>query len=269
MDPTLLPAPDGMPSAAALIEEKTRRLERAIGRNVADEFRFLIQETILALNLSDDDHRDLAVRVYELTRYENIALAKQYVDLVLGTTQRDRSAWGFQATRAVIQNAFKVMAIKDEVYVADLLTREEKRERDAQRYGIHVANGDRVTYRHYTRPEFVLFGHRFRWSMITRDWQLALMKRMKFLRRWLTGWHAEERAFRDWYLSIAAQFDAGDERTYELWLNSLRLPERVTGYREIRAPKMEEARRLYESLNPQSTHGGRQNHAPPPQSLRR
>ena len=35
--------------------------------------------------------------------------------------------------------------------------------------------------------------------METRDWQLRLVRRARFLRRLLPSWHRRERAFRDWY----------------------------------------------------------------------
>ena len=49
------------------------------------------------------------------------------------------------------------MAIKDEVYVAHLLTSPEKYALDRARYRItDDANGDRLTYRHLNRPEFAV-----------------------------------------------------------------------------------------------------------------
>ncbi len=269
LQPGALPPVEGFPNAATLMAEKTGRLKTAVGSAAAEHFRFYVQEAILALRLSDDDYRDLALRAYELLRYENVELMQSYLDLVLATARKDRAEWKYQATRAVLRSAFKVMAIKDEFYVADLLTREEKRERDARRYKISPTHGDQIEYRHFTRLEWVIAGRRLRWSMVTRDWQLGIIKRLKFLRRWLPGWHAQERRFRDDYLGWVQNFDAEDERGYELWLNVLRLPEQVTGYRDIRAPKMEEARRLYERLNPKSTHGGRLAHAPASEPLRR
>jgi len=47
----------------------------------------------------------------------------------------------------VIWNLHKVMLIKDEIYVAHLLTSEEKRRRDRARYQVDPARGDRLHYR--------------------------------------------------------------------------------------------------------------------------
>jgi indolepyruvate ferredoxin oxidoreductase len=226
---------------AALFAEKQDRLRQFYGKKTAEAYRFLVEEAVLQLSLDDTTHRDLAVRVYDLVIYENLGLAKRYVDLVLATAKKDRRQWNHQATRALIRNAFHVMAIKDEIYVSHLLTSPEKRTRDQVRYRIDPSNGDRISYRHFNQPEFVLFGRRWRWDMVTRDWQLKILKRMKFLRRWLPGWHRAEREFRDWYLELAARFEAEEETAYGLWVNILRGPEDVRGYREIRQPKMKEA----------------------------
>ena len=162
------------------------------------------------------------------------------------TLGSDTSGWA--ATRAVIHQAFKVMAIKDEVYVAHLLTSPEKRERDRARYRIDPSNGDRLLYRHLSRPEFIVFGKSIRWDMVTRDWQLQIMKRLKFLRRILPSWHRAEKDFRDWYLQLASHFDADDEKAYATWVQILQVPEEVRGYREIRRPAMNAARKKVERL---------------------
>jgi indolepyruvate ferredoxin oxidoreductase len=181
--------------------------------------------------------------MYELTCYENVALAKRYADRVLATAAKDRSDWDYQATRAVLKYAFKVMAIKDEVYVAHLLTSPDKRRRDEARFRINPDQGDRLVYKHINRPEFVLRGRQVRWTMTTRDWQLRLMRRLKFLRGWLPDWHREEQVFRDWYLALVDAFEAETEEDYQVWVQILRCPEAVRGYREFRQPAMEEARK--------------------------
>jgi len=210
---------------------------------------------VLALNGEDRLHRDFALRVYDLIQFEGLDLAKRYAGLVLDVRDNDRREWGFQATQAVIHNAFKVMAIKDEVYVAHLLTSPEKRARDRARYHIDESAGDRLTYRHLNRPEFTLFGKHFRWDMKTRDWQLQVMKRLKFLRRLLPAWHRDEKSFRDWYVDLAARFEAEDEKSYAVWIEILKVPAEVRGYREIRKPRMELAQKkaatLLHSLSPQ------------------
>jgi len=241
--PEVFSLPNKIHTFATLLAEKKNYLEHSYGRVLAEEYRNLVEEAVLELDGDREMPRDLALRVYDLIQYEGLPLARRYTDLVLSTAAKDRREWDFQATRAVLSNAFKVMAIKDEVYVAHLLTSPEKRARDRARYRIDEANGDRFVYRHLNRPEFVLFGKRIRWDMVTRDWQLQIMKRLRFLRRLLPAWHREEKEFRDWYLKLAEHFDADNERVYAAWVKILSCPENVRGYREIRSPGMREARR--------------------------
>ena len=141
------------------------------------------------------------------------------------------------------------MAIKDEVYVAYLLSSEEKYEHDRDRYDVHPELGDRIIHRHLNRPEFTFGKRTLRFKLKTRPWMLRLMRRGKFLRRLLPAWHARERAFRSWYFDLADQFVApADSASYATWLKLLRLPEEATGYREVRYPRMELAQKRAEEL---------------------
>ena len=127
--------------------------------------------------------------------------------------------------------------------MAHLLTSVEKRRRDIKRYQIDSRRGDQLVYRHINRPEFNLLGLRIRFHMTTQDWQLEVMKRMKFLRRVLPGWHAKEKAFRGWYVDLIRKFNYHDHASYEAYVHALETPEEVRGFREIRYPKMEEAKK--------------------------
>ncbi|HVO33348.1 MAG TPA: DUF6537 domain-containing protein [Elusimicrobiota bacterium] len=240
--------PQAPMTAESLIREKMQNLERRCGSRVARAYRWMLEEAFLECPLDDELQRDLALRVYELIHYEDLALARRYLDKVLATARRDRAEWRHQATRAVIHHAFKVIAIKDEVYVSHLLTSPEKRARDRARFDIDPTRGDRIVYQHLTRPEFTLFGRTWRWDMSTRDWQLSIMRRMKFLRRLLPAWHRAEREFRDWYLEWVDRFDVEDETVYPLWVQILDAPAEVRGYREIRYPLMQKARNKVDIL---------------------
>jgi indolepyruvate ferredoxin oxidoreductase len=230
-------------SFRALFDEKTKILETQQGWRTAKAYRCLVEETVLGLDHDEALLRELALRVYGLIQYEGVELAQRYVDLILTVRSRDRREWGWAATRAVVLYAFKVLAIKDEIYVAHLLTSVEKLARDRERFKIDKSRGDRIHYRHLTRPEFTIFGRSFRWDMVTRNWQLQIMKRLKVLRRLWPGWHRAEREFRDWYLALARLFEANREESYQLWVHILSCPENVRGYREIRFSKMKEAQR--------------------------
>jgi len=238
------------PSYRETVEKKIAYLSRLpSGDRLASAYRKLIEHAELTINLDEASTRDLAVRVYDLVRFENASYAKRYLDTIKLIFNRDTNEHQFAATKAAIWFLHKVMAIKDEIYVADLLTREEKYERDARRYGVDPSRGDRIVYRHINRPRFELgsiLGIKIpviEFDFHARDWQLRLMRRAKFLRRLLPKWHAQEKAFRDWYLQLIQNFGYQNKEQYHLWLDILRCPDAVTGYREVRYPKMEAARR--------------------------
>ena len=130
-----------------------------------------------------------------------------------------------------------------------LLTSEEKLQRDKELYKVDTANGDRIEYVHLNRPHFTVMGLDIEGDIDTRNWQLNLMKRMKFLRRWLPQWHAKEKAFREWYITrVIDTFAPNGEEAYEKHLQALECAEEVRGYRGIRYPKMETAKQTVEDL---------------------
>jgi indolepyruvate ferredoxin oxidoreductase len=162
---------------------------------------------------------------------------------------------GYEATKAAIYYLAKVMLIKDEVYVSHLLTSPEKFKRDRERYHIDKKAGDRVIYRHINRPQFRMLGFNIEFDMVTRNWQLWMMKHCKFLRRLLPEWHKDEKAFRQWYYDLVDRFDFHDDASYHLYVQALRTPEEVRGYRQIRYPKMDDARvKVSELLGTSITH---------------
>ena len=160
--------------------------------------------------------------------------------------RRDDAARKFRATEAAIWGLAKVMLIKDEVYVSYLLTRYEKKQRDIVKYGVDVSNGDRLVYRHHTKPEVNLGPWKFRINITTRDWMLHVVRQCTWWRR-LPGWHQREAEFRDWYVSLLDRVDLSTDASYEQALRVLKCPEEVSGYREIRYPKMDVARQGVEA----------------------
>lgn len=75
------------------------------------------------------------------------------------------------------------------------------------------------------------------------------MKRMRFLRRLLPQWHKLEKVFRDWYIAeVIDTFAPHDRGSYEDHVSAIEVPEEVRGYREVRYPKMENARKKVEEL---------------------
>ncbi len=153
----------------------------------------------------------------------------------------------------MIWNLHKAMVIKDEVYVAHLLTSEEKSRRDHHRYHVDEKRGDKIIYHHLNRPEFNVLGRDFRFKFSPKKWQLNLLKHLRWLRRVMPQWHRREREFRDWYIGVVENFHYEDRASYDRYVKALRCVEDVRGYREVRYPKMDEARRRAESLLAQTS----------------
>ena len=238
------------PNAMRMTEKNGEILrKKRRGKQLAHAYESLVESTVATLDMDDSTHRTLALYVYDLVQFEDIDYARWFVEKVLHVHAHDSDTEGYRATKAAMHSLHKVMLIKDEVYVAHLLTSEEKLQRDKQRYKVDEANGDRIHYVHLNRPRFTVMGIDFEMDIDTRNWQLNLVKRMKFLRRWLSQWHAKEKAFRDWYLArVIDTFAPTDDETYEKHVRAMEAVETVRGYREIRYPKMEEAKAQIDSL---------------------
>jgi indolepyruvate ferredoxin oxidoreductase len=83
--------------------------------------------------------------------------------------------------------------------------------------------------------------------MTTTDWQLKIVSRFKWLRK-IPGWHRRETDFRAWYIGLLDRVKLGNDLDYQHALTVLRAPDQVSGYREVRYPKMDQARRDVEQL---------------------
>lgn len=222
----------------------TRRGRR--GQRLAKQFRVLLKQTFRETRghrVDDAMLRDVVIRAYDCFVWGGIEYAERYCQQLIQVFAKDSPEQGYRVTRAVIWNLAKVMLIKDEIYVAALSTSPEKYKRDRRRFGVNPANGDRILYRHHNVPEIELFGHPIRLPAITtHDWQHRLLRRMRVLRPLLFP-HRREAAFRKWYVSVVDRFERTEDRDYERWLAILSTPAEVTGFRDVRYPKMETARR--------------------------
>lgn len=219
------------------------------GNRLEQQYVTLVESTVEILAMDDSVHRSLALYIYDLIQFEDVNYARLYVEKIKQVHKRDSEAQAYRATRAAIKYLHKVMLIKDEVYVAHLLTSEEKRQRDKASYNVDEENGDRIKYVHLNRPHFTVMGLDIETDIDTRNWQLNIMKRMKFLRRWLSQWHAKEKAFREWYITqVVDTFAPTDAEGYENHVRALECVEEVRGYREIRYPRMELAKQTVEEL---------------------
>jgi indolepyruvate ferredoxin oxidoreductase len=235
---------------AEFITERVDVLKRnhRAGSRWAREFEVLIRRSENSIRLGEQTARDIVWRLYDLLEYGGAdAYAGYYLDLVEKIYARDNGQFDFAATKAVIWNLHKAMVIKDEVYVAHLLTSEEKTRRDHHRYHVDEQRGDKIIYHHLNRPEFNILGRDIRFKFSPKKWQLNLLKHLRWLRRAMPQWHRREREFRDWYIRTVENFHYYDRASYDRYVKALRCVEEVRGYREVRYPKMEEARRRAES----------------------
>ena len=199
--------------------------------------------------MDDETNRRFALYVYDLIQFEDLAYARLYVEKIKQIHSKDLSEMDYRATKAAIKYLHKVMLIKDEIYVAHLLTSDTKLRHDKELYNVDESNGDKIKYVHLNRPRFTIMGRNLQWDMNTKNWQLRLMKRMRFLRRLLSQWHKLEKVFRDWYIAeVIDTFAPHDGESYEDHVSALEVPEEVRGYREVRYPKMENARKKVEAL---------------------
>ncbi|MEM1059448.1 MAG: DUF6537 domain-containing protein [Verrucomicrobiota bacterium] len=221
------------------------------GQRAAQDYWGLVAGAMSRLALPAADEALLAGRIYDLMRYGGRDCAADYVERLAAIHARDSAARGYEITRAALWNLHRVTAIKDEIYVAGLLTSEEKYARDRERYNVRPELGDKMVYRHLNRPEFVLGGKKIRFKIRSQPWMLKAMAKQKWLRRALPGWHRQEQDFRDWYYRLVETFPGADllsEEDYRRWVEILRLPETARGYREVRYPKMNAAREQAEKM---------------------
>ena len=244
IDPIYFEVAQPTPTCDGAIEEKVQLLCQTHNQRTAARYRQRLAEVMADLDLDEDSRRHFAVRVYDLIQYENFACAERYITQIQAVYAKDSAQYGRAATAAAVRNLAKVMAIKDEIYAAHLLTCPEKYARDRARYNVDSARGDRITYRHLNRPHFRFLGHDFRPDLKMHDWQLRLVARMKFLRRLFSAWwHVEERDFIAWYEDLLKQFRCDDAASYATWVKVLSLPDEVRGFRSVRQPKMAAAKR--------------------------
>lgn len=227
-------------------------------RSRSRRWRRLMHEMFRALPGLRRDHelmRDLIFRSADCVKWGGLEYARQYCRRVVEVFRKDDPAKGFALTRSVIWNLARVMLIKDEVYVAQLLTDPQKLQRDRMRFHVDFDRGDRLTYRHRLQPEMTLFGTRlrFEWSASMR--LLGVLARARFLRTIIPGWRKRERRFLRWYESLVDRLDwkqlpSADndlrDQEYARWRTILSAPQSVNGFRELRDPKMQAVRRQVE-----------------------
>ncbi len=225
-------------------QEMMERKARILATGKKADYKAMVAQFLKAWEGDEDTRAQFVSRIYDLIQFDGLSYAQKYLDRVLATLKKDSKEKGFEATKAVVKYLHKVMEIKDEVYVAHLLTSPEKYEKDAKRYKLDLKGGDRIEYRHFNRPQFDFLGLHIQFDLKSRDWMLRIMKHMKFLRVLLPQWHAREKAFRQWYGELVDRFAYQNAEEYDRWVRVLSVPEEVRGYRTVRYPKMEQAQQL-------------------------
>ncbi len=247
LEPAAFEKPTSEVDLEGFATTKSMFLARAHGRKAGETYRTLVRRAD-SWEMGEADRIQFALGVYDTFQWGGEGVATRYADLVEAVRAIDSKDLGLEATRALIPNLARVLAYKDEIYVAHLLTSEEKRIRDQERYNVDRARGDRIVYSHLTRPHFQLFGMDIRFDLPTKDWMLRRFKRLRFLRGLLPAWHREEKAYRDWYCGLVERFLAEGAGRYSAYVRAFRLPDHVRGYREVIWPKMDAARRTAAEL---------------------
>jgi indolepyruvate ferredoxin oxidoreductase len=251
LDPVALPDGNAFVSWQQLLENKLKIVRAAskwFGEKRAVALDALVQHAMRVMpGLPEQSKHDVALRIYDLMQYDDAKYAKRYVDIVRNIYRRDSADQKYLATHAAIWSVAKLMLIKDEPYVAYLLTRPEKKLRDHAKYNIDEANGDEIRYKRTNCPEIPLFGKKIRLTVRPYEWQYKLLAQFKFLRK-LPAWHKRERSFRDWFTKQFDRLDLSTDRGYQTALKVLNAPLAVTGYREVRYPKQSAMQREVEQL---------------------
>ncbi len=212
---------------------------------LARTYKHMVYTTLRACReLDRQTMRDIAVRIYDLIQWGGPRYAQRYIDRVRRVFLADHEQYGFAATRAVVWNLAKMMLIKDEFFVAHLLTSYEKLRRDRQRYNINPSRGDRIRYKRTFHPR--LFGRQVDITM--PHWSLYALRSLRFLRRVLPWYHKEERQCLRWYDTVVDGFAFVDEASYRQYVEVLRTAESITGYAEVRGKRIEAARARAQQL---------------------
>jgi len=238
------PAPK---TIARVVRERANILQRTQfgGPAMARQYKYLVYSNLRACRELDKETMiDIARRLYDLVNFENLEYAQEYMDRIKAIYRRDRQEFGFAVTKSVVWNLYKLMLIKDEFYVAWILTSYEKQRRDTHRYNVNPANGDRIQYKRVFHPR--IFGMKV--SIPIPHWSLQILKRMKFLRRVLPFYHLADREFLGWYNQLLDGFAYRNEDEYKHYLLAISTVDQVRGYREYRLPTMAKARQEAEDI---------------------
>src|SRR5437868_11260567 len=107
LEPKALPNKPHAETWDQLVTSKARILRKTNfrGRSKAERFEAIVNGAMkLMRDLPPRAKYDLAIRVYDLMQYQDIAYAKRYLEAIRGIYRRDDAARGLAATQAAIWN---------------------------------------------------------------------------------------------------------------------------------------------------------------------
>jgi len=224
LQPDLFRGPPVRTGWRETLEEKCRHtVRRDRGRaGRANELRELTAKTIEALAEVDDTvKRDVVVRLYDCMRWGGIGYAQRYARTVTDLCRKDSAEYQYAATKAVVFNLADAMLIKDAVFLAELSTSPEKYGRDRRKYNVNIANGDRIRYRHLWHVRAKVGPWSLHRKIVTYDWMLNVLRRCRWLRTALPGWHKQDKNYLLAYERAAAEFEYQSPIDYERALRPL------------------------------------------------
>ncbi len=232
------PAPK---TIARVVREKANILKRTrLSRPALPrQYKYLAYSTLRPCReLDKDTMTDVARYLYDLIQYQNLAYAQEYATRLKRLCKMDSRKAGHAVTKSVARNLYRLMLIKDEFYVAHLLTSYEKQRRDHHRYNVNPANGDRIKYHRTFHPRFLGLSL----SIPLPHRALYVVRSLKFVRKYLRMRHRQEHAFLAWYEGLVDRFDYRTDQQYDRYLRALEAVDQVKGYGEHRTPTMVKAR---------------------------
>ncbi len=226
--PDLFQGPPQRAGWKEMLDEKLRYTRRRYGKNNprAEQLQRLVETAMAKLpGLDEPLRRDVVVRAYDCMRWGGIEYARRYVESVEQVYAKDRAEYEYAATCAVVHHLAEAMLMKDSIFQAELATSKEKYRRDREKYNVNRADGDRIRYRHLWRRGVRLGGRSFQWTLSLRDWQLKVLKRMRWLRPLLAPWSKWQRRHRRRYAQAVADFAYATAEEYYQGLHRLAAPQ--------------------------------------------
>jgi len=238
-----------VPPPKGLHEERAAMLlylEEQYSKAAREAYFYLLKR---CEHLDEEAQRLLAIRIGDLTDYQDVAYATSYVDFVLDVAAREAAACPgrVEFTHAVIRQLYKVMAYKDEYEVARLHLKQAWHTRLTGMF----AQPQKMYY-HFHPPLLRSMGLQRKLKLgpwFTKP--LRLLRRLKTLRgrRWDPFGYAKvrraERQLIPWYRQTITQVLAHlDDSNHALAVVIANAPDAIRGYEDIKLRRLAETQEL-------------------------